>query len=311
MAAERSGAEAFEHHYEEAFGARWPRLRAALLEGSGDKTVRENAFANPKERADLFSGLVPHQAEGCFRFPEGMQVSSRDRSGLRLGYVMDVASVWAARTLPLLGARAVLDLCAAPGGKSLVLAEGLPEEATLLVNDRSPARRQRLKTTLADYLPASVQTRTRVVGMDGRKLGLRHPDRFDAILLDAPCSSERHVLRDPAALAKWSPHRVRQLARDQYALLTSALLALRQGGALVYCTCALLPDENDGVIERLLRRGRHPAKVERLALSGAEPTTHGCQYLPDSSGAGPLYVALIRKIADAGLGRPQGEEEAL
>lgn len=293
------GADGFDAHYHRLFAERWPQLRAALLDPSGQlKIVRENGFSHPEDRAGFYAGLLPTGEPGCHHFDRGRPVTERDRDGLCMGYVMDLASVLAARVLPLAGAKNILDLCAAPGGKALALLERADPDAELVLNDRSPARRARLSQVLRDYVPKERLDRVRVTGHDGRRVGLRRAECFDAILLDAPCSSEGHVLADPAALTQWSPRRIQNLCRDQYALLTSALLALRPGGSLLYATCALTPEENDGVITRLLERGRHPGRVERVSLRRGEPTEHGVRFLPDAGGFGPLYFSLLRKAKD-------------
>jgi 16S rRNA C967 or C1407 C5-methylase (RsmB/RsmF family) len=134
---------------------------------------------------------------------------------------------------------------------------------------------------------------------------------FDAILLDAPCSSERHVLRQAGALAgsgaaagsgalaEWSPSRIRGLAIRQWALLSSALIMLKEGGCLVYSTCALSPEENDGVVARAVAKYGESLSFDRPAFTGggeAEETLYGLSILPDRArGAGPMYLCRMRK----------------
>ncbi|HTX71337.1 MAG TPA: 16S rRNA methyltransferase, partial [Rectinemataceae bacterium] len=119
---------------------------------------------------------------------------------------------------------------------------------------------------------------------------------YDAILLDAPCSSERHVLADARALEEWSPARSRNLAARQWALLSSAFLMLKPGGCLVYSTCSLAPQENQGVVARL--EGKYggefdfdPPEDGRCERAGA-----GMLMLPDrAGGAGPMFVCRLSK----------------
>jgi 16S rRNA (cytosine1407-C5)-methyltransferase len=143
-------------------------------------------------------------------------------------------------------------------------------------------------------------------------------EAFDAILLDAPCSSERHVLRqaglrsgggrgDGTALAEWSPARIRGLAVRQWALLSSALIMLKKGCCLVYSTCSLSPEENDGVVARAQARYRDadggfsllfekPVYEGPDGLAGSEETEYGISIMPDrNGGAGPMYVCRIWK----------------
>ena len=122
--------------------------------------------------------------------------------------------------------------------------------------------------------------------------------RFAAILLDAPCSSERHVLGSEKALAAWTSARPRFLAKRQWALLSSAFLLLQNGGSLVYATCALSPEENDAVVLRLLEKYKDAALPESPAFTEGEATKHGRIILPDRSGGmGTMFVARFRKAA--------------
>ncbi len=284
------GPQGFDAYYGAAFGEEWARLRTALLDRPAP-VARLNGFATalaPEPNAEVVG--VP----GCRRYDGGNP--DRDEAGLVRYYVLDAASVWAALSLDVEAGERVLDLCAAPGGKALILAESLGAAGELVANDRSPSRAQRLRRVLEDYLPPSLRARVTVTQRDGRRWGVSQPGGFDAVLLDAPCSSERHVVAAPAELAKWSAGRVARLVQDQYALLTSALLAVRSGGRVLYCTCALAPAENDGVIERLLERGRHRAEPLPVALPVGAPTRYGWQMLPHRDGCGPLYLSRLLKL---------------
>lgn len=212
-------------------------------------------------------------------------------------YYLDPASVAAARLLPL-GQRN-LDLCAAPGGKALILARRMAPEAQLTTNERSRARRARLLRVLEEHLPHATRERITVTGHDAARWGIYEPDSYDAVLVDVPCSSERHVLAAPAELERWSPSRVSRLAVQQFAILAAAIDSTRPGGAVLYSTCALTPEENDGIVARALKR-----RADRIALDViqpreldcGEPTEYGIHILPDRcDGAGPMYIARLRR----------------
>jgi 16S rRNA (cytosine1407-C5)-methyltransferase len=212
--------------------------------------------------------------------------------------MLDRASVLAARSLDIPPEGPLLDACAAPGGKTLVIASRMGPDSTLLANDSSGERRRRLAKVLDEHLPPALRGRVRVTGFDAAAAGGRPGERgrFAAALLDAPCSSERHVLASDKALAAWTPARPRFLAKRQWALLSSAFLLLQNGGSLVYATCALSPEENDAVVARLLEKYRGQALPEDPVFSEGEATQHGRLILPDRSGGmGPMYVARIRK----------------
>ena len=265
------GAEGFDEFYRSQFGGRWASLKAALL-GVGDPRMFDSGGKEP--------------------------------------YFLDSASVRAAVSLPLAGAEKILDLCAAPGGKTVVLASLMEKGAALLANEKSPERRNRLFSTVRDCLPEEVSARVSVSCRDGAKMCLSAENslNFDRILLDAPCSSERHVLSDPRHLSMWSPSRIRTLAVEQWSLLSSAWRMLAPGGFLLYSTCALVDAENDGVVSRLLKKFPDarflPADIASDVsgffqgnLPVPERTEFGSRILPDAQGgAGPLYFCLLRKI---------------
>ena len=279
-----SGAEAFEAYYAALFGNRWPALREALL-----KETQPVAFS--------VRGGKP--------------------------YYLDQASIYAAQALPPLDEGSYLDMCAAPGGKTLVLASGMGQEAHIQANELSRSRRARLLTVLAEHLPPDISTRIEVTGYDAATLPRYRQAYYDRILLDAPCSSERHVITDAKYLACWTPARVKMLAQRQWALLSAAFLLLKPGGFLVYATCALADTENDGVVQKLLKKYGKEAAVHNGAaaapyaadtetaagndtkLIASEKTLFGRRFLPDTcTGAGPLYFSLIEKInnPDASVG---------
>ncbi|MBQ6028561.1 MAG: RsmB/NOP family class I SAM-dependent RNA methyltransferase [Treponema sp.] len=277
----RHGEAAFEEYYSSLFGERWPALKAALLKESEPK-----AFVACKDGP---------------------------------AYYLDAASVLAAISLPLCGAQNILDMCAAPGGKSLVLASRMKASSCLRCNERSFDRFQRLRKVVADHLPQETQGRVKISCGDGALLCKKESLLYDAILLDAPCSSERHVLNDPKYLAEWSPARVKSLAMQQWALLSSAYRLLNEGGYLLYSTCALNQSENSQVAARLLKKfpevravpleellafqetGRKEAEAffDVAALPKFEGRELGFSILPDAQGgAGPIYFCLFNKGMD-------------
>jgi 5-methylcytosine rRNA methyltransferase NSUN4 len=245
----------FDEWYHDLFGDRWPGLKASLVE--------------EQEHTELTDGLLKP-------------------------YFLDEASVMAAGSLGVEPGHRVLDMCAAPGGKSLVLALRLDGCGSLTANDRSSARRARLHRVLDEYLPTRLRDTVDIRSHDATRWGLYEKDVYDRVLLDAPCSSERHVINSPSHLAKWTPARTRNLAAQAYSLLASAFLATKPGGHIVYSTCALSPLENDEVVGKLLRK---KAVVSiPLDQSGGETTAHGVQFFPDRDGGrGPMYVAKLQK----------------
>jgi 16S rRNA C967 or C1407 C5-methylase (RsmB/RsmF family) len=120
------------------------------------------------------------------------------------------------------------------------------------------------------------------------------------------------VLESPRHLAQWSPARIKNLRAAQWALLSAAFRLLRGGGYLLYATCALHPDENDGIVNRLLEkfprakimpRQEPPREAfEHFAgtLPAPEQTSTGWRVFPDTAnGAGPMFFSLIQKNESA------------
>lgn len=252
---------AFLTHYHSVYGERWP----ALLEALQSQPVYHQLHFAPE--------LEP--------------------------YFLDEASLAAVNQLQVEPGMQVLDMCAAPGGKSLVLASRLQGQGLLQSNDRSADRRGRLRRVLDQSLPTSWRSIVQISGHDATCWGVYEKDRWDRILLDAPCSSERHVLESPKHMAEWSFSRIKRLAAQQGAMLAAAVDALRPGGEMVYSTCALAPEENDKVVEKILKKRK--GKVEVLAplpnALNAESTACGMHVLPDACGGrGPIFYARLRRI---------------
>ena len=290
------GLAGFESYYASIYGERWPELKKALL-ASVRQVARVNAFASPEDRsapATDFAGVKAVPLDPESRDPRWQD--ARDESGLSRYYVMDPASIFAAAALQARAGDEVLDLCSAPGGKSLLLAEALVGgEFRLTCNEMSDKRRGRLRAVLEDYLPKEVLARVRVAGHDGARWCLHETDAFDRVLVDAPCSGERHLLADAGEMKLWSKARSKNLAVRQYSLLASALAVAKPGGRIVYSTCSISPLENDAVIARLLKKRAGEARVAPLAFALGEPTEHGWAILPDHTGYGPIYIAALEK----------------
>jgi 16S rRNA C967 or C1407 C5-methylase (RsmB/RsmF family) len=127
---------------------------------------------------------------------------------------------------------------------------------------------------------------------------LYEQNAWDRILLDVPCSSERHILASSRHLARWTRSRTKHLAVQQFAMLAAAVDAAKPGGYVLYSTCALSPAENDGVIDKALKKRAGRFSVRSAEVEWAEPTRHGYQILPDTAcGRGPIYLSLLEVLA--------------
>jgi 16S rRNA C967 or C1407 C5-methylase (RsmB/RsmF family)/NOL1/NOP2/fmu family ribosome biogenesis protein len=165
-----------------------------------------------------------------------------------LYYLQDPSAMAVAEVLaPRTGER-ILDLAAAPGGKSTHLASLYGDGGLLVANDVHGGRARELSRNLERW----GTRRTVVTNSSALELAERWPERFDAVLLDAPCSGEGMFRKTPDALDQWSESLVAECAARQGALLPLAARLVRPGGRLVYSTCTLGPAENEQVVAAFL-----------------------------------------------------------
>jgi 16S rRNA C967 or C1407 C5-methylase (RsmB/RsmF family) len=286
------GQDGFESFYAEMYGDRWPRLKEALL--SPKKHV---AVANPyahyrfTEVPLTVSGIsFDHDVKDSFPQPE------KNHHNYMNYYLLDAASILAVEALDIHPGERVVDLCAAPGGKSFLCAIKLQGQGLLVSNDRSAARRARIHRIFDDYIPKTEQKNLTVTAHDATKWSLYQKSMYDKVLLDAPCSSERHVLEDTKELSNWAPGRTKAIAISQFAMLASALDIVKVGGMIVYSTCALSKLENDDILAKLYQKRPGRFELIRKEFSFGEPTEFGWQVLPDSSGWGPFYLAVVKRL---------------
>jgi 16S rRNA (cytosine967-C5)-methyltransferase len=146
----------------------------------------------------------------------------------------------------------VLDACAAPGGKTIVMAGQMKDTGVLVAADFRNSRMPILERTVR----ASGATTVRIVRLDlSRPLPFRNV--FDCVFVDAPCSGLGTLQRDPDIRWRRRPEELPLFARNQFAQLTCAAEGVKPGGRLIYATCSSEPEENEGVVERFL--ATHPA----------------------------------------------------
>ena len=163
-------------------------------------------------------------------------------------YLQGIASMLPALVLDPKREEAVLDLCAAPGSKTSQMA-AMMGGGTLVACEDDSVRFQKLQNTLRIQGATFVEA----VNKDATVLHHERPEAFDKILADVPCSAEgRMDLSDPRSYRYWSQKNVNEHAKLQRRLLRSAARMLKPGGTLVYSTCTLAPEENEGQVEWLL-----------------------------------------------------------
>ncbi|HAV1486487.1 TPA: 16S rRNA (cytosine(1407)-C(5))-methyltransferase RsmF [Enterobacter hormaechei subsp. steigerwaltii] len=170
--------------------------------------------------------------------------------------MLPVAALFADENQP----ERVMDVAAAPGSKTTQIAARMNNRGAILANEFSASR---VKVLHANISRCGIHN-VALTHFDGRVFGAALPEAFDAILLDAPCSGEGVVRKDPDALKNWSVESNLEIAATQRELIDSAFHALRPGGTLVYSTCTLNCDENEDVC--LWLKQRYVDAVEFLPL---------------------------------------------
>ncbi|MGY5453471.1 16S rRNA (cytosine(1407)-C(5))-methyltransferase RsmF [Agarivorans sp. MS3-6] len=190
----------------------------------------------------------------------------------------------------------LLDAAAAPGSKTTQLAASLQGKGAIVANEYSASR---VKILSANLLRCGV-INTAITHFSAEVFGTWMPEKFDAILLDAPCSGEGTLRKDPQALENWSEQHVTTIAALQADLLESALHALKPNGIVVYSTCTLNQQENQQVIAAVSKK--YPSHFEAINLNqlfaGCEQAITKEGYLhvwPQRFDSEGFFVAALRK----------------
>jgi 16S rRNA (cytosine967-C5)-methyltransferase len=234
------------------------------------------SLRNAAETAEWVERLAGESlAPGHVRLPEGTPVPTLPGFKDGAWWVQDIAASCAARLLGPGEGRHVLDLCAAPGGKTMQLAAAGWRVSAV---DQSKKRLERLSENLA-------RTGLAADELHGDLRAWEPVEQADAILLDAPCTSTGIYRRHPDVLHRIGPRQIEELAELQGQLLARAALWLKRGGTMVYATCSLERAEGEDQIAAFLAAhpdfAVQPARAEELP-AGIAPTAEGfVRTLPD------------------------------
>lgn len=244
--------EAFEASYdkERVQGLRLNALKA-------EEGLREGWEMDGAEKlADYIKQRTGFTLERIGWAKEGYYYGSLDRPGKHpyhdagVYYIQEPSAMAAVELLDPKPGDRVLDLCAAPGGKSSHMASRLKGTGFLLSNEIHPARAR----ILSQNMERMGVKNAVVSNEDPERLSPAFKGFFDKILVDAPCSGEGMFRKDEEARLQWSEEHVRLCAGRQAGILDEAAKMLRAGGRLVYSTCTFAPEENEGTIFRFLER---------------------------------------------------------
>ena len=190
----------------------------------------------------------------------------------------------------------VLDLCAAPGGKTTLLSEALPESCVIVANEILPQRLKSLHENIIKWGNPNIITTN-----NNPKAFEKLPNYFDLVLVDAPCSGEGLLRRNDEALNQWSPKLIEECSYTQKQILTSALETLLPWGYLIYSTCAYNVSENEEILKWLIEEN-HCIPVDlNLELSDQIIVTEtrgtkAYRFFPGLTKSEGFFITVVRKM---------------
>lgn len=216
------------------------------------KNLSENDYSNLLHDLSITDTEQIPWAEHGFYYGENAHPGKHPYHEAGLYYIQEPSAMSAATLLAPSPGERVLDLCAAPGGKSTQLASYMNQEGLLISNEIHPSRCKILSQNI-ERLGIS---NTIVTNENSDVLAAHFPEYFHKILVDAPCSGEGMFRKNPEAALEWSLDQVQICADRQLSILENAAAMLMPGGTIVYSTCTFSPEENEGVIGQFL--DHHP-----------------------------------------------------
>lgn len=310
---------AFENRMKALLGEEYAAFVRALTEEDAVKGLRVNRH---KLGAECFEKHAPFALERLAYTPDGFVVSDEAQAGKHpyhaagVYYMQDPgamatvaalpASVWERDDLK------ILDLCAAPGGKTTQLAAASAARGGLVLANEYNAARSRI---LAGNIERMGLSNVCVTNTDTKFIAEWYPDYFDLVAVDAPCSGEGMFRKNELAILEWSPRNVEISAQRQREILTNGAKNVAPGGYLLYSTCTYSIEENEGTVADFLHT--HPdfslipcaeAVVSRtasgVAIEGAEDLDLSLcrRFYPHVSRGEGQFVALMQRDADAQTG---------
>ena len=235
-----------------------------LLSITREQSVRVNSLLLPSDD----KAAIKETYRTFAWYSDGLHVDGEQLEALKSSSLVSEGELYiqnAASWIPVLAldpkaTEQILDMCAAPGGKTSHIAQLSRNQAHIIANDNSKPRLHKLESNLARMGASSVECTL----FDATQLSRHFPEEsFDKILLDAPCSGEGMMtLADDKSFDSWSVAHIKRLQQLQKRLIVQAWRLLKPGGTLVYSTCTIAPDENEAVVDYLLRHNENATIVE-------------------------------------------------
>lgn len=218
--------------------------------------LKKNAENIPVAESDLNFELEPISwADGGFYYDDKKKPGSHPYHEAGLYYIQEPSAMAPVSLLEVKPGEKVLDLCAAPGGKSTQIASFMDGKGLLVSNEIHPARAK----ILSENIERMGVKNAIVTNESPDRLSNVLPGFFDKILVDAPCSGEGMFRKNPDAISEWSLDNVKLCAERQDMILDEAYKMLRSNGRMVYSTCTFAPEEDEECMARFV--SRHPDMI--------------------------------------------------
>lgn len=250
-----------------------------------------------------------YSADGLELTGDGVQWALKLPYHAGFTYPQDAASMFAVEVLNPKPGEKVLDLTAAPGGKSTHIAQRMKNTGILFANDMDTNRIKALKSNLSRLGVVNAY----ITRLNANKLAQNYPETFDRILLDPSCSGEGLFVTSTGQPDYWNKKALKHFAGLQFGLLRQAFQMLKPGGRLLYSTCALNAIENDGVVNDFLEKTPEAKIDERIMDELRESNItvpeqiaglQGIRFWPHKTGTKGFFCIAITKTAPQNLDIP-------
>jgi len=250
--------------------------------------------ANEEELLARFraSGIAPEKsqiADGAWRVARSTPVL-RTLAEEGVVYFQDEASQLVAELVEAQPNDTVLDLCAAPGGKTTLIADRIPA-SRVIASDVSARRLATVEAAVGNQQLKNIS----LMVIDGSQSLPFKPDSFDRILVDAPCSGTGTLRHNPEIRWRLSEDDIPRLAVQQGLLLQNAVEALKPGGRLIYSTCSIEREENEDIVADFLKRNKTIHQLQLKPGSGLTANARALRTWPHRDGADGFFVAAFEK----------------
>ncbi len=253
----------------------YPKFSDALSKPAV-RGARANLIKTDGKRvSELLSDCVTplDYSDNGFILSDGIKIGRTPEHHAGMIYVQDPGAMTTLSAVDIEGNELVLDVCAAPGGKSGQIAERLTRGGSLLSNEYVP---KRAKIIVGNFERLGIKN-AMVTSLDTAELGRAYRAVFDLVVVDAPCSGEGMFRKSDEALSEWSEENVLSCAKRQGEILENVAGTVKGGGRLIYSTCTYSPEENEYVVDAFLKK--HPDfRLMRVKEAVEKKTSDGIRF---------------------------------